>query len=384
MQPWKVSLGLTVAVLALFALVATARFEYLHPFRSTILTDYWWPILLYGGSAVLVIVIALAGLLRTLGLYDLGRRSATPEPVRRSIANVPPSWPRIRRTNATSATTPALTATTQPACTNTLPPDFNSTARTTPAAPMPKPTSPGPRYRLIRAGSPAARRWIPFTTCPSQPRPLPAAAHSTPPRRNSTRPASATTSSPADNSTTTFPDPSMRYRRPDSMRWRSLAPPQSTDLHPNSPEFVAPQASESLPTRTRARPEAHSASVLPGSGPIRLPGRRMTLPRAAIRPPGAGRMTLVRIRTTPRRLAWLAPLALLVAHVTLAQGRHTTAHVTRVIDGDTIAVTLANGEPATVRLLGIDTPELARAGRAAEPFAEAAARAARRGLWAAP
>ena len=75
MQPWKVSLGLTIAVLATLALVATARFDYLHPFRSTILTDYWWPILLYGGSAVLVTVIALAGLLRTLGLYDLGRKT---------------------------------------------------------------------------------------------------------------------------------------------------------------------------------------------------------------------------------------------------------------------------------------------------------------------
>ena len=83
-------------------------------------------------------------------------------------------------------------------------------------------------------------------------------------------------------------------------------------------------------------------------------------------------MTLVRIRTTPPRRAWLAPLALLVVHVALAQGLHTTAHVTRVIDGDTIAVTLADGESATVRLLGIDTPELGRDGRAAQPFAEAA------------
>lgn len=75
MQPWKVSLGLTIAVLASLALLATTRFDYLQPFRVVIITEYWWPILLYGGSAVLVIVITLAGILRTLGLYDLGRKT---------------------------------------------------------------------------------------------------------------------------------------------------------------------------------------------------------------------------------------------------------------------------------------------------------------------
>lgn len=42
--------------------------------------------------------------------------------------------------------------------------------------------------------------------------------------------------------------------------------------------------------------------------------------------------------------------------------------VERVVDGDTIA--LAGGQK--VRLIGIDTPELARGGRPAEPYGEAA------------
>lgn len=45
--------------------------------------------------------------------------------------------------------------------------------------------------------------------------------------------------------------------------------------------------------------------------------------------------------------------------------------VTRVIDGDTIVVSDQNGE-ITVRLIGIDTPELAHAGNPVECFAEAA------------
>ena len=89
-------------------------------------------------------------------------------------------------------------------------------------------------------------------------------------------------------------------------------------------------------------------------------------------------MTRVRIQTLPRGLAWLAPLALLAAHVAVAQGHSTAARVTRVIDGDTLVVILDDGASATVRLLGIDTPELGRNGRPAEPFAEAASRFTRR------
>ncbi len=74
MHPWKVSLGLTIAVVACLVFVAASRFDYLSPYRQLILTEYWWPVALYTGSAVLTIVVALAGILRNLGLYDVGRK----------------------------------------------------------------------------------------------------------------------------------------------------------------------------------------------------------------------------------------------------------------------------------------------------------------------
>jgi micrococcal nuclease len=52
--------------------------------------------------------------------------------------------------------------------------------------------------------------------------------------------------------------------------------------------------------------------------------------------------------------------------------------VTRVVDGDTLVVTMSSGERERVRLIGIDTPELARDGRPAQPFAREAADCARR------
>ncbi|MCY3747050.1 MAG: hypothetical protein OXH05_12550 [Acidobacteria bacterium] len=74
MYPWKVSVGLTVAVVASLVFVAAARFDYLSPHRRLILTEHWWPVFLHAGSFVLTIVVALAGVLRSLGLYDVGRK----------------------------------------------------------------------------------------------------------------------------------------------------------------------------------------------------------------------------------------------------------------------------------------------------------------------
>lgn len=57
-----------------------------------------------------------------------------------------------------------------------------------------------------------------------------------------------------------------------------------------------------------------------------------------------------------------------------ARYHDTQVRVVAVIDGDTIDVDLPDGTHATtrVRIWGIDTPELARDDREAEPFAEAA------------
>jgi micrococcal nuclease len=49
-----------------------------------------------------------------------------------------------------------------------------------------------------------------------------------------------------------------------------------------------------------------------------------------------------------------------------AAARSTTARVVRVIDGDTLKVRLASGQTATVRLIGIDTPETRKPGTPVE------------------
>ena len=54
-------------------------------------------------------------------------------------------------------------------------------------------------------------------------------------------------------------------------------------------------------------------------------------------------------------------------------------HVTRVVDGDTIVVRLNGGERVHVRLIGIDTPEIAHAaGEVSDCYGRAAARITRR------
>ena len=74
MHPWKISLGVGVAVTAALVFFGASRFEYLSPYRRLIVTDYWWPITVYAGSAFLTVAIAAAGVLRSLGLYDIGRK----------------------------------------------------------------------------------------------------------------------------------------------------------------------------------------------------------------------------------------------------------------------------------------------------------------------
>lgn len=57
--------------------------------------------------------------------------------------------------------------------------------------------------------------------------------------------------------------------------------------------------------------------------------------------------------------------------VSVSQNEKQSGTVTKVVDGDTLKVDINGGEE-TVRLIGIDTPELARSGKAAECFAKQA------------
>ncbi|MCY3746373.1 MAG: hypothetical protein OXH05_09075 [Acidobacteria bacterium] len=74
MHPWKISVGVGVAVTAALVFFGASRLDYLSPYRRLIVSDYWWPITVYAGSAFLAAVLAAAGILRSLGLYDIGRK----------------------------------------------------------------------------------------------------------------------------------------------------------------------------------------------------------------------------------------------------------------------------------------------------------------------
>ena len=75
MQPWKVSVGLTVTVAGLATILLTGLLEYLAEFRRVILADYGLVIALYLGLALATLAAVFYWATRALGLGDLGKRS---------------------------------------------------------------------------------------------------------------------------------------------------------------------------------------------------------------------------------------------------------------------------------------------------------------------
>ena len=72
MQPWKISIGFTIIILAVAALLGGQHFAYLQPYFQIIVTDYWVPVAWYGGLAVLTLMVAIYAAARALGLADMG------------------------------------------------------------------------------------------------------------------------------------------------------------------------------------------------------------------------------------------------------------------------------------------------------------------------
>ena len=52
MQPWKISVGFTVIIIAVAAMVGGEHFAYLQPHFQIIFTDYWMGLAWYGGLAI--------------------------------------------------------------------------------------------------------------------------------------------------------------------------------------------------------------------------------------------------------------------------------------------------------------------------------------------
>ena len=74
MQPWQVSIGLTVTALGAALIFWLPELAYYKPHWSTLLRDYWFPITLYSGLAVVSFAFSIYAGARSLGLADLGRK----------------------------------------------------------------------------------------------------------------------------------------------------------------------------------------------------------------------------------------------------------------------------------------------------------------------
>ena len=74
MQPWRISAGLSAALVGSAVLLAGSRLEYLAPFWPLILADHGVPIAFHLALALAAVLAALYAVARAAGLADLGRR----------------------------------------------------------------------------------------------------------------------------------------------------------------------------------------------------------------------------------------------------------------------------------------------------------------------
>ena len=72
MQPWKISVGFTVIIIAVAAMIGGERFAYLEPHFKTLFVDYWVGLAWHGGLIILTLMAAIYAAARALGLADLG------------------------------------------------------------------------------------------------------------------------------------------------------------------------------------------------------------------------------------------------------------------------------------------------------------------------
>ena len=72
MQPWKISVGFTVIIIAVAAMVAGERFAYVEPHLRMIFARYWTALAWHGGLLILTLMAAIYAVARALGLADLG------------------------------------------------------------------------------------------------------------------------------------------------------------------------------------------------------------------------------------------------------------------------------------------------------------------------
>ena len=72
MQPWKISVGFTVIIIAVAAMMGGERFAYLEPHFQVIFARYWTGLAWHGGLLILTLMAVIYAAARALGLADLG------------------------------------------------------------------------------------------------------------------------------------------------------------------------------------------------------------------------------------------------------------------------------------------------------------------------
>ena len=74
MQPWRISVGLSAALVGSAVLLAGSRLEHLAPFWPLILADYGLAVAFHLALALAAVLAALYAVARAAGLADLGQR----------------------------------------------------------------------------------------------------------------------------------------------------------------------------------------------------------------------------------------------------------------------------------------------------------------------
>ncbi len=74
MQPWKISAGLTAALVGSASLLAGSRLEYLAPFWPVILADHGVKVAFHLALGLAGVAATIYAVARAAGLADLGRR----------------------------------------------------------------------------------------------------------------------------------------------------------------------------------------------------------------------------------------------------------------------------------------------------------------------
>ena len=72
MQPWKISVGFTVIIIAVAGMIGGEHFAFVEPHFQIIAVDYGMSLAWHGGAAIVSVMTLIYASARAFGLADLG------------------------------------------------------------------------------------------------------------------------------------------------------------------------------------------------------------------------------------------------------------------------------------------------------------------------